>query len=321
MTESKVKWHLVLFADGSYDLRATGKRLKRQAEASGFFATVTLDNKKTLARKHSEFFLSVKDFISKNPKGFGKWIWKPYLILSKLKEVEDNEGVLYLDAGCYLNLEAEQARLRLSEYFSIAQVHGSMAMQLFDFEFESPDLSDERHSKPFLINLPYISEEHFITNQVQSGIVFIMKNCQNLEFVSIWNKLTLLNNQSLSDSKYLQSRNLSVEDFSWDQSVFSVLYKQSKYFCLPDETFFFPNWGDGQNYPIWAMRWKRGRDPFHTKIIDLPGTLISHVESIRIRLMASYRYRLGIVFKKMQTSLTIRTKRLQKDDSTDCNIW
>jgi hypothetical protein len=299
MTESKVKWHLVLFADGSYDLRAAGKRLKRQAEASGFFATVTLDNKRTLARDHSEFFLSVKDFISKNPKGFGKWIWKPYLILSKLKEIDDKEGVLYLDAGCYLNLESEKARLRFTDYFAMAVNHGSLAMQLYDFEFSSPDLTDSRHSKPFLLNFPSIKKQYYQTNQVQAGIVFFMKNKQNLKLTHEWQELTLIYNQLLSDEEYLAVNNLTIADFNWDQSIFSLLYKQSRLFCLSDETYYFPKWADGNDFPIWAMRWKRGRDPLKFRFTEVHLVLISNLISNSIRFRDSIIFRFGVIRNKL----------------------
>ena len=298
MAENITNWHLVLFAEGSYDLRAAGRRLKRQAKESGLFSTITLDNKRTLVKNHSDFYFTFKEFISKNPRGYGKWIWKPYLILSKLNEIPSGDGVIYLDSGCYFNLKTENARLRFTDYLTMAKKHGSLAMQLYDFEFSSPDLTDSRHSKPFLLDFPPIKEDHYQTNQVQAGIVFLINNSQNLEFLTQWHKLTIYYNQLLSDKSYLVKNSIFVEDFNWDQSIFSLLYKQSEFFCLKDETYFSPNWFEGERFPIWAMRWKRGSDPFRFDYHNLYEIPISFVDSKRIRLLASCRYRLDLLLKQ-----------------------
>lgn len=117
--------------------------------------------------------------------GYGKWIWKPYLILKKLEEIPLNHGVLYLDSGCILNTQQENARLRLLEYFSLAEKHGSLAMQLRDLQFSSSDLTDLRHSAPFLSDFPSISTVHLesfgnVTDgkvvSVQPGILILRKN-------------------------------------------------------------------------------------------------------------------------------------------------
>ena len=49
--------------------------------------------------KISNFIDSHKEFFNKNPRGFGYWIWKPYIILEQLSKINDDEYVLYTDAG------------------------------------------------------------------------------------------------------------------------------------------------------------------------------------------------------------------------------
>lgn len=303
MAEIISGWHLVLFSDGSYDLRAAGRRLRKQSEASGIFSSVTLHNKKTLSKSNKDFYFFLKDFVYRNPKGYGKWIWKPYLILEKLNEIPSNHGVVYLDSGCYLNLKTESARLRMTEYLTMAQENGSLAMQLYDFQFSSHDLTDLRHSKPFLKDFPHIEEEHFKTNQVQAGILFFTKSAKNLEFISHWDELTSHYNKLLSDNIYLVRNKMPIEDFRWDQSIFSLLYKQSKMFSIIDETYFFPNWIQGQDYPIWAMRWKRGSDPLRFNLKDMPNNFMSIVLSIIRRANASVRYKSSLIVRLVKSCL------------------
>ncbi len=55
----------------------------------------------------SDFWNKHKDFILKNKRGYGYWVWKPYLISKILKEINDNDILLYLDAGCELNVNGK----------------------------------------------------------------------------------------------------------------------------------------------------------------------------------------------------------------------
>ena len=57
---------------------------------------VELQEDSAFWQKHGEFILS-------NPRGYGYWIWKSYLIQQKLLEIPDGDILLYADAGCELN--------------------------------------------------------------------------------------------------------------------------------------------------------------------------------------------------------------------------
>ena len=42
------------------------------------------------------------------------------------------------------------------------------------------------------------------------------------------------------------------KDHRHDQSVFSLMSKKYKFYCIPDETYWAPDWNrSGKDYPIW----------------------------------------------------------------------
>ena len=48
--------------------------------------------------KNHFFYQTNKDILSKE-KGLGYWLWKPYIIFEALKNVNENDIIVYIDAG------------------------------------------------------------------------------------------------------------------------------------------------------------------------------------------------------------------------------
>ena len=45
-----------------------------------------------------EFFAKYRDF-APNQRGYGFWLWKPYLINNKLQDLSNNDVLCYVDSG------------------------------------------------------------------------------------------------------------------------------------------------------------------------------------------------------------------------------
>lgn len=102
---------LVTFANGNY---MPMTRIRAQAESLRVFDEV---------RTHTEhdfpaFFSQHRAFIRQEPIGFGRWIWKPKVILETLLSVKPGDIVVYADAGVYLNT---QGLPRFSEYIAMLE--------------------------------------------------------------------------------------------------------------------------------------------------------------------------------------------------------
>lgn len=88
--------HFITFANTSY---MTPNRIVNEAHMFGFGSIRSINEHDipTFIDKHSTF-------IKENPHGYGRWIWKPKIILDTLMNIADGDIVLYCDSGIHLNI-------------------------------------------------------------------------------------------------------------------------------------------------------------------------------------------------------------------------
>ena len=95
-------------------------------------------------------------------------------------------------------------------------------------------------------------------------MIFLKKTDINIKLVSEWYNLMISQNYHLiDDSPSIISNDITFVEHRHDQSCFSLLMKKYNRFVIPDETYFHPNWNNGINYPIWAIRNKTGNSIFN----------------------------------------------------------
>ena len=75
------------------------RRLKAQAEATGIFDDVFAETSDTFFAENPDFSQH-RAFIESNARGWGYWIWKPFLILKYMSRLNAGDILFYLDAGC-----------------------------------------------------------------------------------------------------------------------------------------------------------------------------------------------------------------------------
>lgn len=268
---SEYSIHLITFySDRRY--RKAAYRLKKQAQESKLFSSVIVWNPKLILAKAPgdyENLMKLRHLISPSVKGYGLWFWKPVIIEQTLRSLPQKSILIYLDAGCYLNLTNSSSIARFHKYLRLTIEHGSLAMQLNDLEFGIPDLSENVWTSRFVMDGLGVRQDLRTTNQIQAGIQFLKSDSRNIEFVSKWRTHCEENDFSyLIGSKSHATINLT--SHRYDQSIFSCLYKMENRFTLPDETYFDPDWiSKGKDYPIWAMRNRDGISPFEFRISDL----------------------------------------------------
>jgi hypothetical protein len=256
--------HLVTFGCGE-GYERSARRLVRQAKKQNYFASCLRISDSNLEKVLPETKKNISLINAKiaGNKGFGLWFWKPDVILHAMSQTGEGDIVAYLDAGCTLNLKNSKSIARLQDYAHLASINGLFAMQLWDKEFEQPDLTDEFWGFSELNELIEIEDSKLQSNQIQAGILFV-KNCpSSRHFMDKWKELMMQ-----EDFKYLVGP--QKKEYRYDQSIFSLLYKSSGYPTIPDETYFHPTWDEeGKNFPIWATRINDGVDPFNISGRDL----------------------------------------------------
>jgi len=187
--------------------------------------------------------------LTSQSKGYGYWIWKPYLLSTALSEWKDVDFILYADAGCEIN-SAGKSEDRWKEYLELASSKsGRFAMSLTGY----PELE---WSKMDTMNALGLSNEQRESDQVHATAMLFSSSRGNIEFCHEWSRWCSTEGYHLVDDSHSRIPNAQCfKDHRHDQSIFSALTKKHGAAIVPDETFWAPSWDpDGLDYPIWAPR-------------------------------------------------------------------
>jgi hypothetical protein len=252
--------------------------LKREAEKSGLFDRVIAETNRTLERRHENFWITHKTFLTSknNARGFGRFLWKPYLINYWLGKLESNDILLYLDAGCQLNLDSRQPIDRFIEYTNLCASRGGLAFQMLNNQFGNLPLREENWSSHVLMDAARLSVEMRLSNQIEANVIFLTASQENLRFTKEWLDFAVMDDYRLLND-HPAGREYELPSFienRHEQSIFSVLTKSRGGFVIPNETRFSLQWSTrGANYPIWTIRNRSGIDPRNSKLRNYSLTL------------------------------------------------
>lgn len=183
-------------------------------------------------------------FIESNQRGYGYWIWKPYLIKKEMDKLADNDILIYCDAGCTININAMP---RLMEYIDLLKTNKEgYGILSFVLPFKEVEYTKHKIFEYFDCN-----KEQQDMLQCMATIVIIKKNAHSMNIINKWveasNHYYLINDVvDNEDSSFVTNRH--------DQSLLSVLVNKYGSIKLRDETYFEPDWNNGRKYPFLATR-------------------------------------------------------------------
>ena len=238
------KVYLCSFADSR--MPETLKRVGKQAKESGFFEQVFLYDEHSLSVSFREKF---KDKLILGSRGYGYWVWKPYVILETLKKIPENAVLLYMDAGCHIN---PKGKGQFENFVNRVKAHqGILAFQL------GGDCIERYWTKGDLFDFFNIRDKLEITNsnQIAATTFFICNTDSNYRFIAEW--MSVFDHFHLVDDTPSITPNLDgfIEN-RHDQSAFSILAK-----LRGIDTLSISLMEQSDKNVIWAMRDK------HIKLI------------------------------------------------------
>ena len=264
-----MKKYFVTFGTGIY--LQSKERLLEEAQNLNFFDYIFgFDN--------SIFDKEFNNIIDKNARGYGFWLWKPYIILKVLNLMDNDDILLYCDSGCKLFPEGLS---RLQEYFEILssneQATLSFQLNYIEKDWTKRDLLD-------------LFPEMENTKQLMATVFLVKKNDKSLFLINEWLKLGVVNNQHFINDTPSSIQNYpSFKDHRHDQSIFSLLRKTFGTIILDDEI-------DETNvvYPIRAFRIK-----FKQVILKelLTEDLLNYTETIEL---ISFKTNKLIIFSELK---------------------
>lgn len=265
--------HLTYFGDDSFSFGK--KRLKQQANNFNIFNTIQEFGENDL---NNDFWINhaskmMARRVSQPSKFYGYYACKPYFVGKALKNIPENDILLFLDAGCELNSRGLE---KIKEYYDQASLNNGLF-----FHIDHPEIKWTKMNT--YKRIMGDDEEHFMTRQIIGGIYFIKNNSFMREFVETWKSICVEDGGKYLDDSTSDIPNhpIFVEN-RHDQSILSLLLKKYskdyEFSFYTDDTYEniwelnnikFPHdlneqakiWNTyGKEFPIWATR--SGRQEF-----------------------------------------------------------
>ncbi|MCE7622166.1 hypothetical protein LGV68_18780 [Vibrio sp. LQ2] len=208
--------HYITYGDEKYkkqmDFAVLSARFLNQFESITAFGPDDIDIE----------FVKKNHSIMSSKRGGGYWLWKPYLVQKKLKNIKYGDYIVYSDAGLFF----------LKNINTILDSIDSKKQDVIAFELP---LIEKQWTKPDLFsieNARFSSLRN--TNQIMASVFIIKKSNKSIAFVDDW--LNLCCNESyISDSESCEKYDHFI-DHRHDQSLFSLLYKSYGFSAFRDPT-------------------------------------------------------------------------------------
>lgn len=237
-------FNLATFADTKYI--KTLNRIKQEAINLNLFNNIFAWNENDL---DIDFVEKHMDFITKNKRGYGYWIWKPQIILQALKKTPKGSVLVYCDAGCSLNTLGIN---RLKEYCEMVKNHPSGILS-----FKLSHIEKTWTKMDLMHYFNYLKQEELSSYQVAATAIIIHNTDAVYKFFYKWLDTCVIDNyRYIDDSPSIIPNTEFFIEHRHDQSIFSILCKQNQCLIIPDETYWENAWDKNSHYPIHARRFK-----------------------------------------------------------------
>lgn len=247
------KLHFMTYADNNFSEAMT--RLTKEAFMFGEFNTINPYCPNDIPVSIKNKFI---DILSQK-RGGGYWLWRPFILLQQLNKIEDGDIIVYLDAGCMLNIKGKDKfwdyvnKINKSKY-------GSLSFQMTGLK--SGSLAKEKEwttdeiFKHFKIDIN--NKEITETGQFLGGIFLLKKNKDSMKYVNDTIKCILSNPYLITDV-YNKNQKSYFKDNRHEQSVTSIIRKLSGTEIIDNDDSWIVPFGSelSLKYPFWATRSKR----------------------------------------------------------------
>ena len=223
---------IILLSFASDDLKKSINRFKRQAEETNFYDEIRIMTYNDL---DTNFKKVLKKLMSNGKKkGFGYFMWKPYLVKKILEEINYGDVINYIDIGFHLLKENKK---KFEDYLKFIheknnwilafQYHSKIFEKIDNISF--PSREERKYSKGDLLDFFGFYNKSLVTEtpQYMAGCFFIKKNKNSMSFIDEWLDVFYKRFDLVDDTvSKLKNLNGFIEN-RHDQSVFSLLCKKN----------------------------------------------------------------------------------------------
>ena len=212
--DTKSKQIFITFGAGGENYVQAGERLTNQANELNIFDKTILYTDEYL-KNDKEFWYKHSTFIENNKRGYGYWLWKPYIIKKRMEQMNDGDILLYADCGCEIDIKKKEELLNDIELVKKDYIMGSLTAY------------DEKqwNKMDLILKLNMNDDKYVNTTQHQASTILFLVCDKTRNLVNEWYELCC--DYHLIDDSPSIFPNVDVfTEHRHDQSVFSLLTKK-----------------------------------------------------------------------------------------------
>jgi hypothetical protein len=209
--------YFITFGAGGQNYYDAGNRLINQSRNLNVFEKLILYTDKDL-KNDNEFWDKHSTFINNNPRGYGYWLWKPYIIKKTMEMMDDDDILLYLDSGCEIDIRKKDQILK---YFDIVKTEHIIGTNTGCIE-------EHWTKKDLFLKLNMLDDKILSSEQHQGGILLINVNSKTRAFINEWYELGC-DYHNIDDSPSIAQNSNVFREHRHDQSIYSLLFKKYNY--------------------------------------------------------------------------------------------
>jgi len=231
--------YFVSFGGPSINYREAVERICNQAKNMNIFKEIYKYTDKELM-EDNDFWIKNGNFILNNNRGYGYWLWKPYIIMKTLEKINNDDILLYCDAGCELDinnlhnfnilLERTNNKLIIGTYSISNDIIWTKMDIIKYFNFTNYDI----------LNL----------NHMQATTLMIKKCDKTISLINEWYNICSNNYNLIDDSPSIEKNYDGFIENRHDQSIYNLLVKKHNLINYDMEI---------ENSPVLTLRNRTGK--------------------------------------------------------------
>lgn len=255
--EQKQKIYAMTFGGGGQNYYDAVNRINNELKVINIFDDIILKYDTDL-KNDIEFWNKHGNFIENNKRGYGYWLWKPYLILKMFDIMNDNDILIHLDAGCEVinNKDSYDKIKLLIEKCNTHNMLYTLAGNVNEKQYTKMDLFNYMNDNYELI----INDELKNSIMNQATIIIIKKNDLTTKFINDWYNISC-NYNLIDDTPSNEKNDISFIEHRHTQSTMSILLKTNKYnnYLNTDNNKLLDNFNETNDiYPFLLSRKRNG---------------------------------------------------------------
>ena len=221
--------HFVTF--GNERFKKSRTRIRSEAQNTGLFDIVKAFSQRDL-KLNPQYWDVLGKFTSRHARGYGYWVWKPFLLYNYVKnEAQNGDIIVYADAGC--RIDAKYKR-RLSRYIHAASSNTSGLLTFHLGNWFGTKLSMRDWTRRDVAEwLGYSIDGPFMERpQIAATAFVICKNETSMKILKHWYELAVSRPDLFADGP---SDHEGYKEHRHDQSIFSILCYANGVVPIEDE--------------------------------------------------------------------------------------